>query len=346
VKTKTSLLRGLLVVSMLASVSSTRVVARAAEETLASARELYASAAYEDALLLLNRLRITATTSDDQLSIDQYRAFCLLALGRTQDAVQAIEAVVTARPTYQPSDSEVSPRIRSAFTDVRRRLLPGLIESRYATAKAAFDRKEFSTAATGFKQVLDALADPDVALAAGKPPLSDIRTLSAGFFDLSTAAAAVVAASAPPPPPPPVALPPPAPIPTAAAGTVVAPGPVVAAAPVRAAAPSAPNVPRVYGSEDPGVVAPVPVRQVLPEYQKPSAAIAAATKLMAPPNKGMLEIVVDERGAVESAIMRISIQPQYDTQILEAAKAWKYKPATKDGAPVKFRKFITINVKL
>jgi tetratricopeptide (TPR) repeat protein len=207
----------MLLVSMLASVSSTRVVARAAEETLASARELYASAAYEDALVILNRLRITAN-SDDQLPIDQYRAFCLLALGRTQDAVQAIEAVVTARPTYQPADSEVSPRIRSAFTDVRRRLLPGLIESRYATAKAAFDRKEFSTAATGFKQVLEALSDPDVSVAAGKPPLSDIKTLSAGFFDLSTAAAAVVAAAAPPPPPPPVSMPPPAPIPTATPG--------------------------------------------------------------------------------------------------------------------------------
>jgi len=334
VKTKTSLLRGMLVVSLLASVSSTtRVVARAADETLASARELYASAAYEDALSLLNRLRITAT-SDDQLSIDQYRAFCLLALGRTQEAVQAIEAVVTARPTYQPSDSEVSPRIRSAFTDVRRRLLPGLIESRYATAKAAFDRKEFSTAATGFRQVLDALSDPDVSLAAGKPPLSDIKTLSAGFFDLSTAAAAVVAAAAPPPPPPPVAVPPPAPIPT------------VTAAPVAAAPAPAPIVPRVYNSEDQGVVAPVPVRQTLPEYQKPSIAIAAASKLMAPPNKGMLEILIDERGTVETAIMRISIQPAYDAQILEATKSWKYKPATKDGAPVKYRKYITINIKL
>jgi TonB family protein len=332
VRTNTSLLRGMLLVSMLASVSSTRVVAREAEETLASARELYASAAYEDALVILNRLRINAT-SDDQLPIDQYRAFCLLALGRTQDAVQAIEAVVTARPTYQPADSEVSPRIRSAFTDVRRRLLPGLIESRYATAKAAFDRKEFSTAATGFKQVLEALSDPDVSVAAGKPPLSDIKTLSAGFFDLSTAAAAVVAAAAPPPPPPPVAVPPPAPIPTAS------PAPVAVAA-------AASAVPRVYGTEDPGIVAPVPVRQVLPEYQKPPIAIAAAGKLMAPPNKGMLEIVVDERGAVENAIMRISIQPAYDAQILEATKSWKYKPATKDGAPVKYRKYITINVKL
>jgi TonB family protein len=326
------MVRGLVLVAMLASVSSTRAAAHA-EETLASARELYASAAYEDALIVLNRLRVSAPP-DDTLSIDQYRAFCLLALGRTQDAVQAIEAVVTARPTYQPSDTEVSPRIRSAFTDVRRRLLPGLIESRYNTAKAAFDRKEFSPAATGFQQVLEALADPDVAVAASKPPLSDIKTLSAGFFDLSTAAAAVVAANAPPPPPPPAAVPPPAPVPAASM-------PPVSAAPA-----PGPVVPRVYGTEDAGVVPPVAVRQVLPEYQKPSAAIAAAQKLMAPPSKGMLEIVVDERGAVENATMRLSIQPQYDADVLAAARNWKFKPATKDGTPVKFRKYITINIKL
>ena len=339
-----TLLRGLVLVSMLASVSSTHVAA-GAEETLASARELYASAAYEDALLILNRLRVSAPL-DDQLAIDQYRAFCLLALGRTQDAVQAIEAVVIARPMYSPSDSEVSPRIRSAFTDVRRRLLPGLIESRYNTAKAAFDRKEFSTAATGFQQVLEALADPDVATTVGKPPLSDIKTLSAGFFDLSTAAAAVVAANAAPPPPPPAAVPPPAPAPTSAPVSASAPGSPSPLPPVAAAPSSVPSSSKIYGTEDPGVVAPVAVRQSLPEYQKPSAAIAAAAKLAAPPNRGMLEVVIDERGTIESAVMRISVQPQYDAEIIAATRNWKFKPATKDGTPVKFRKYLTINVKL
>ena len=60
----------------------------------------------------------------------------------------------------------------------------------------------------------------------------------------------------------------------------------------------------------------------------------------------MLEIVIDERGAVENATMRLSIQPQYDADIVAATRTWKFKPATKDGTPVKFRKYITINVKL
>src|SRR5687767_7658265 len=87
----------------------------AADESLATARELYAAAAYEDALLMLNRLRATDAPAADRRGIEQYRAFCLLALGRTSDAERAIEAVVSAEPTYQPSDADMSPRLRTAF---------------------------------------------------------------------------------------------------------------------------------------------------------------------------------------------------------------------------------------
>src|SRR5207248_2140850 len=86
------------------------------------------------------------------------------------------------------------------------RMLPDIIQQKYADAKGAFDRKELATARTGFKQVLDLLADPDIAQAAAAPPLSEMRTLAAGFRDLS----------APPPAPPPV-RPAPAPVPAGAA---------------------------------------------------------------------------------------------------------------------------------
>src|SRR5207245_3208948 len=134
----------------------------------------------------------------------QYRAFCLLALGRAADAEQAIEAVVTAEPSYNPSDSDASPRVRSAFTTVRRRMLPVIIQQKYGQAKAAFDRKEFAAAADGFGQVLVTLADPDVVADAMRPPLSDVRTLAVGFEELSAKAAAP-----PPPPPAPVVQAPP-----------------------------------------------------------------------------------------------------------------------------------------
>src|SRR5437660_3511087 len=130
---------------------------------LTAARDLYASAAYDEALTMLNRLRSSNPSPTDGPAIEQYRAFCLLALGRANDAEQAIEAVVAAEPSYQPSDSDVSPRVRSAFTTVRRRMLPTIIQQRYAEAKIAYDKKDFANAARGFHLVTTMLADPDVA---------------------------------------------------------------------------------------------------------------------------------------------------------------------------------------
>ncbi|HMB80996.1 MAG TPA: hypothetical protein VKI43_13055, partial [Vicinamibacterales bacterium] len=137
--------------------------AGAQDADLSAARDLYASAAYDDALTLLNRLRSADHPASQSRAIEQYRAFCLLALGRSADAEQAIEAVVAAEPSFQPGESDASPRIRSAFTSVRRRMLPSIIQARYAQAKASFDRKEFAAAADGFAQVLTAIGDPDVA---------------------------------------------------------------------------------------------------------------------------------------------------------------------------------------
>ena len=93
---------------------------------------------------MLNRLRSTEHPASQSRAIEQYRAFCLLALGRPADAEQAIEAVVAAEPSFQPGESDASPRIRSAFTSVRRRMLPSIIQQKYAQAKAAFDRKDFA----------------------------------------------------------------------------------------------------------------------------------------------------------------------------------------------------------
>jgi TonB family protein len=296
-------------------------VAAAGQDSLSKARDLYAGASYEDALVLLNRLRADGPRSDETATIDQYRAFCLLALGRAADAEQAIEAVLVAEPSYQPSGSEVSPRVRSAFTDVRRRMLPALVQQRYAAARAAFDRKDFVQATAGFKQVLDFLAAPDLASTAGTPPLSDLKTLALGFYDLSASAAA-------PPPPPPSPLPPP-PSPVA---IEPAPVPVPAPAPVIVA----PSQHRIYGPNDPGVVAPVTVRQSLPAFPVQTTAMRSAS--------GSIDVLIDETGAVESATMSASVNPLYDRLALAAARKWQFKAASLNGVPVKFRKTIQISV--
>jgi hypothetical protein len=294
--------------SILATLVLSAAGAVAQEQDLGTARELYASAAYDDALAVLNRLRSAAHPPAQSGTIEQYRAFCLLALGRTADAEQAIEAVVVANPAYQPAEGEVSPRVRTAFADVRRRMLPTIIQQQYALAKSAFDQREFAAAAAGFSQVLVMMADPTVAAQAMLPPLSDLRTLAVGFEELSATAAA-------PPPPAPVVVAPPAP-------AVVAPTPPPAAA-------------RVYSGEDREVTAPVIVNQALPSFPGPITV----------GRSGKLEVLIDELGLVRTATMVVSITANYDRLAIGATKAWRYIPAHINGTPVKFRKIVQISIK-
>ena len=105
----------------------------------------------------------------------------------------------------------------------------------------------------------------------------------------------------------------------------------------RQAEPSAKRVarPGLPRSDDVQVVPPTPVKQILPPFP---AQFTMATR-------GVLELVINQEGAVESAIMRESINPRYDPQILAAARSWQYRPATLDGAPVKYRKMMQVDVK-
>jgi protein TonB len=283
-----------------------------AADSLTAARDLYAAADYEDALALLNKLQPGDHAPDERRTIEQYRAYCLLALGRSVDAEQAIAAVVTATPLYKPSGADASPRVRSAFSDVRRRMLPSIIQEKYAAAKVAFDRKNFPVAAAVFTEVVEAMSDPDVADVVKQPPLADLRVLAIGFRDLSVSAAA--------PPPVPVRETPP----TTAPAMLVTPVPTAAVAPLR-----------VYAANDAQVVPPTVLKQALPPFpaQLPVA------------NRGVLELVINEDGAVENATMRESVNPRYDAQLVNAAKSWQYKPAMLDGRPVKYRKMMQIDVK-
>ena len=111
--------------------------------------------------------------------------------------------IIARDPLYQPGD-DLSPRMRTAFSEAKKRLLPSIVQQQYADAKGAFDRKEFESAASGFRRVMDALNDPDMGSAASKPPLADLRTLAAGFHDLSVKAIPPAPTPAPAPSPSPL----------------------------------------------------------------------------------------------------------------------------------------------
>jgi TonB family protein len=273
------------------------------KDPVGAARELYASARYDEALAVLNDLKPTdATPVSDRRSIEQYRSLCLLALGRDTEAEGAIAAVVTADPAYQPSETEASPRVRAAFSEVRRRLLPEIATGRYTEAKAAYDRKDYAGAVKSFRRVLALLDDPDM-----RGRLADLRVLSSGFMDLSIAAAAPPAAPR---------------------------RDSIGASPL---ADPRPELNRIYTTDDQNVTPPVALRQELPRV--PPAITKQARE------RGVLELVIDELGRVTAMTMRESVHPMYDSLVLNAAKDWRYQPATLQGRPVRFRKMIQVNVR-
>jgi hypothetical protein len=164
------------------------------QDLLASARTQYQAAAYDEALSTLQQLSSNkaALSATDARDLEEYRFLCLLALGRKDEARVAMGVVVKSDPLYTLDAGATPPRVVTAFTEVRRELLPQIATTLYAESKALYDKKQTADARAGFEQLMTMLADPDMQ---GK--LVDLGTLAKGFLDLSASAAAPAPAAAP-----------------------------------------------------------------------------------------------------------------------------------------------------
>lgn len=274
------------------------------QASVQAAEALYASAAYDEALVVLQRLEQAAPTPGELRVINQQRALCLLALGRTAEAEHAIAAVVNADPLFRPDATSTSPRVRTAFRDVRTKLLPDLVAREYVEARRLYDGEAWAEAAAAFERVLSLATDADLTgdqMAA----LEDKRLLADGFAKLAHAAAT---------PPPPPAPEPETPAPP--------PAPVV-------------DYTAVFDGSSAGVVAPVTLRQDIPRWSHPSLAVPKAP--------GTLDVIISPDGVIERATLTQPVTPFYDRQLLDSTKNWRYRPATLDGRPVRFRKLIRIS---
>lgn len=203
----------------------------AAQETLQQVKDLYASAAYEDALGVLSRLQ----SPEQRLEIARYRVLCLIALDRTAEAETAIQTILVEDPLYSPEDA--APRVVELFKRVKREATPQLARTLYADGKAAMDRKERDVAVRKFEQLLQLTDDATVR---DETLVSELRLLAAGFLDLARSKAP---AASPERPQPTAAAPTGSPSPAGTAGTTASP---VAGAAV--------------------VTPPIPIRQELPKW--------------------------------------------------------------------------------
>jgi TonB family protein len=136
-----------------------------------------------------------------------------------------------------------------------------------------------------------------------------------GFLDLTRSSQAAIVKDAPPPAPP------------------------VASAAPKPEPQTLPTVAdrQVYDISDSDVSAPVVVVQTVPAIPQSikSFMLEGRTTMT-------LELQIDERGQVERASIRNSRYPSYDEILLQAARNWKYRPALKNGTPVKYLRTIFI----
>ena len=91
----------------------------------------------------------------------------------------------------------------------------------------------------------------------------------------------------------------------------------------------------VYSADDDGVLPAMLVRPLLPAEPPPDV----------PPEQiGTLELVVNEQGDVER-VRLISPSNRFHERMLVAhAKTWKFRPALREGQPVKFRTVVRLTI--
>jgi len=291
-------------------------IVSASGEGLDRAKSLYASAAYDEALTVLDQLS-GAPAPDDSTSIAAYRVYCLLALNRQDEARALIDRLLHQSPFFVPSPDEAPPKIQSIFRDVRRATLPKIAKERYDDAKTAFERKDPRTSRQ-FDDLLTLLEDPDLKEWSAA---ADLRAVAAAFRDLAKA----------------LAMTPAAPAPVARAEVPASPSPEPGKPVESRASQPVERADRIYTAADPDVTAPIAVAQRTPQWH-PTYQEAGQDY------RGVLRLLIDRTGAVESATMPSGTRPMYDQALLRAARDWKFQPAQRQGLPVRYLKVVEIHL--
>jgi TonB family protein len=280
---------------------------------LTAVRALYAEGAYEEALSRLAAVGGADPTGE----VATYNALCLLALGRSADVTRTLEALFVRLPTFRMATVEIAPpRLVAMYDDVRRRMLPAAAKDLYAKAKTSFDAKQFGPSVEDFRTLIALLGDPT--LAGSAKSMSDLGLLAEGFLRLGEAELAAAAKAAE----------------VEKARLAAAAASAAKAAPPAGASATSPT--GVFSMADKTVTPPVEISRTMPPWNPTNA---VARRLGA---RGVLSVLIDADGAVESVVIVTPISPEYDQLLLEAAKSWRFRPARRDGTPVRYELLVEI----
>lgn len=93
-----------------------------------------------------------------------------------------------------------------------------------------------------------------------------------------------------------------------------------------------------FDDGDDDVTPPDIVRQELPRWSETLGRVGPV------PRRAMLDIWVAATGDVEKVSLRESLHPHYDGLLLAAARGWKYRPARRDGRPVRYHRVMAITL--
>jgi hypothetical protein len=275
-----------------------------AQEPLTKAKALYDSAAYEEALTVL--------ASVNAPEAQQYKALCMLALGRAQDATGAVELLVSSTPTFEPSAEEVPPRFVTLVSEAKKKLLPGIARKAFNEGREQFKTGEREAALKKFDLVVTLTSSPGFK---DSPDAEDLRTLASGFIELANASAA----------PP-------------ARGDAKSLG---AAANTRSPASPPAETPKAVDPEPAQgpseVIQPVVVRQDIPPIPSGISGLGSPT--------ASVRVEIGADGRVVNASMQQPSHPLYDRLVLQKAREWLYTPAMLNGRPVPSEKVVTIQLR-
>jgi hypothetical protein len=208
-----------------------------------------------------------------------------------------------------------------------------------APAAAPTRRSFLERAGDAIKSAVNSLvgseAPAPAAPAAAPPAVAEMKPAGKGTVNGTRSRPRRSTASAPPAaatPAPEVASAPPAPAPApppAATSAAVLPEPVSKPEPFEET-PIA-----VFTAADPSVTPAVIVRPVLPKEPPPN---------VPPEQVGTIEVLVDEQGDVLSVKLISPANRFHERMLVSAAKMWKFRPAYKDGQPVRYRTRVRLTI--